>query len=119
MSLLRMKRLGEKICMVTCYDYPSGVHVDGANVDVALCGDSLGMVALGYETTQPVTLDEMIWDGEKQHFFYECPCGDVFTLTPDDVRAGEEIARCASCSLYIEVEYDSSQAEELLKELCV
>jgi len=66
-----------------------------------------------------VTLDEMIWDGEKQHFFYECPCGDVFTLTPDDVRAGEEIARCASCSLYIEVEYDSSQAEELLKELCV
>ncbi len=66
-----------------------------------------------------VTLDEMIWDGEKQHFFYECPCGDVFTLTPDDVRAGEEIARCASCSLYIEVEYDSSQAEERLKELCV
>ena len=60
MSLLRMKRLGEKICMVTCYDYPSGVHVDGANVDVALCGDSLGMDALGYETTQPVTLDEMI-----------------------------------------------------------
>ncbi|XRB07763.1 hypothetical protein NFJ02_33g83140 [Pycnococcus provasolii] len=36
-----------------------------------------------------VTLDEMIWDGEKQHFFYECPCGDVFTLTPDDNSAYE------------------------------
>lgn len=60
MNLLRMKRLREKICMVTCYDFPSGVHVDSADMDIALCGDSLGMVALGYETTQPVTLDEML-----------------------------------------------------------
>jgi len=60
MTLLRMKRLGEKICMVTCHDYPSATHAKAAGVDVALCGDSLGMVALGYETTVPVTLDEML-----------------------------------------------------------
>lgn len=60
MSLLRMKRQAEKIVMVTCYDYPSASHVLGAGVDVALVGDSLGMVALGYDTTQPVTLDEMV-----------------------------------------------------------
>lgn len=61
MSLLRMKRQGERVAMVTCYDYPSASHVAAASaVDVALVGDSLGMVALGYETTLSVTLDEMI-----------------------------------------------------------
>ncbi|KAJ8598588.1 hypothetical protein CTAYLR_001723 [Chrysophaeum taylorii] len=60
LSLLRMKRMKEKICMVTCYDYPSASHVECAGVDVALCGDSLGMVELGYATTQPVTLEEML-----------------------------------------------------------
>ena len=60
MGLLRMKRLGEKICMVTAHDYPSAAHVGAAGVDVALCGDSLGMVALGYADTRPVTLDEML-----------------------------------------------------------
>ena len=60
MGLLRMKRLGEKICMVTAHDYPSAAHVGAAGVDVAICGDSLGMVALGYADTRPVTLDEML-----------------------------------------------------------
>ena len=60
MSLLRMKRNGERISCVTCYDYPSALHVDGAGIDMALVGDSVGMVALGYATTQPVTLEEML-----------------------------------------------------------
>lgn len=55
-----MKRKGERVSMVTCYDYPSASHVAASEVDVALVGDSLGMVALGYETTLSVTLDEMI-----------------------------------------------------------
>ena len=38
--------------MVTAYDYPSALHVDLANIDIILVGDSLGMVELGYETTQ-------------------------------------------------------------------
>jgi 3-methyl-2-oxobutanoate hydroxymethyltransferase len=46
--------------MVTAYDYPSAVHVELAGIHVLLCGDSVGMVELGYDTTQPVTLDEML-----------------------------------------------------------
>lgn len=51
---------GEPISMVTAYDYPSAVHVDEAGVDVALVGDSLGMVVLGARTTQGVTMTDMI-----------------------------------------------------------
>ena len=46
--------------MVTAYDYPSAIHVARAEIDVILVGDSLAMVELGHETTQPVTIDDMI-----------------------------------------------------------
>jgi len=46
--------------MVTAYDYPSALHADRAGIDVVLVGDSVAMVALGHETTQPVTLDQML-----------------------------------------------------------
>ncbi len=59
-TLLRKKRRGEPITMLTAYDYPSALAVDQAGVDVILVGDSLGMVVLGYDTTLPVTVDEML-----------------------------------------------------------
>lgn len=46
--------------MVTAYDYPSALHVDLAGIDVILCGDSVAMVELGYPTTQPVGVDQMV-----------------------------------------------------------
>lgn len=46
--------------MVTAYDYPSAVHVERAGIDIVLVGDSCAMVELGFETTQPITLDQMI-----------------------------------------------------------
>lgn len=53
-------RNGEKLVMVTCYDYPSALLLDATSVDILLVGDSLANTVLGYETTLPVTLDEMI-----------------------------------------------------------
>ena len=46
--------------MVTAYDYPSGVHLDMAGIDIALVGDSASMVVHGHDTTLPITLDEML-----------------------------------------------------------
>ena len=59
-DLLEMKRRGEKVVCLTAYDYLFAKLVDEAGVDVVLVGDSLGQVVLGYDSTLPVTLDEMI-----------------------------------------------------------
>ena len=46
--------------MVTAYSYPAALHVDRAGIDIILVGDSLGMVELGQETTQKVTMEDML-----------------------------------------------------------
>src|SRR5690625_229153 len=60
----KMKREKEKIAMVTAYDFPASKLSEQAGVDLILVGDSLGMVVLGYETTIPVTVDDMIHHGK-------------------------------------------------------
>lgn len=60
-SLIEMKQNGEKISMLTSYDYSMAKIVDAAKVDVILVGDSASNVIAGHETTLPITLDQMIY----------------------------------------------------------
>ena len=60
-TLLEMKDNGEKISMLTAYDYTLAKIVDGAGIDIILVGDSASNVIAGHETTLPITLNEMIY----------------------------------------------------------
>ena len=60
LELQHKVRNGEKLAMITAYDYPSGRHAEDSGFDILLVGDSLGMVVLGYDTTQPVSMEEML-----------------------------------------------------------
>ena len=53
-----------------------------------------------------VEIEDMEWNEEIQAYTYPCPCGDLFQITKEDLRLGEEIANCPSCSLYITVIYN-------------
>ncbi len=64
-KLLEMKRRGEKIAMLTAYDYTSAKIVDKAGIDIILVGDSAANVMAGHETTLPITLDQMIYHAQS------------------------------------------------------
>lgn len=59
-TLLEMKRKGQKIVMLTAYDYPTARMAEEAGVDVVLVGDSVGMTKLGHESTLPVTVEDIL-----------------------------------------------------------
>jgi len=59
-QIKQMKQKGEKITMLTAYDYSTARIIDEVGIPLILVGDSLGMVVLGYESTIPVTIDEML-----------------------------------------------------------
>jgi diphthamide biosynthesis protein 3 len=58
---------------------------------------------------EEVALADMEWDEDLQAFTFECPCGDVFQITGDELAAGEDIAHCPSCSLVIRVLLDAQE----------
>ena len=64
-TLAKMKHEGEKIAMLTSYDYTMAKIVDGAGIDIILGGDSAANVMAGHTTTLPITLDEMIYHSKS------------------------------------------------------
>src|SRR5436853_7264818 len=60
-TLQEMKKAGEKISMLTAYDFSMAKIIDDAGIDVVLVGDSASNVMAGHETTLPITLDQMIY----------------------------------------------------------
>jgi 3-methyl-2-oxobutanoate hydroxymethyltransferase len=65
LTLLKMKQSGEKISMITAYDYSFAGIMDAAGIDVILVGDSASNVMAGHETTVPITLDQMIYHAQS------------------------------------------------------
>lgn len=55
-----------------------------------------------------VEIEDMDWNSELDAFTWSCPCGDIFRLTVAEMRAGEEIATCPSCTLLLRVVYDDA-----------
>lgn len=103
-QLLERKRQGEKITMLTAYDYPVAKAVDSAGVDIVLVGDSLGMVVLGYETTAPVTMEEMLHHakavrrGVSRAFLVgDMPLCSLNTSVADAVRNAQRFVQEAGC----------------------
>ncbi len=64
-TLREMKKKGEKIAMLTAYDYSLAKLVDDGNIDIILVGDSASNVMAGYETTLPITVDHMIYHAQS------------------------------------------------------
>jgi len=56
-----------------------------------------------------VDLEDMDWNASREEFTYACPCGDIFRITLEELKDGEEIARCPSCSLVLTVIYDPDE----------
>ncbi|GFO57271.1 3-methyl-2-oxobutanoate hydroxymethyltransferase [Geomonas sp. Red276] len=61
LDIQKMKSDGERIAVLTCYDYPTAAIMDGCGIDMILIGDSVGVVVSGYDNTLPVTMEEMIY----------------------------------------------------------
>jgi 3-methyl-2-oxobutanoate hydroxymethyltransferase len=59
-GLFQKLEAGQPVTMLTCYDFPTATFQEQAGIDIVLVGDSLGMTMLGYESTLPVTMDDMI-----------------------------------------------------------
>ena len=92
-DLQKMKRDGKKIPMITAYDYTSAQLVEKAGVPIILVGDSLGQVVLGYDSTVPVTMDDMIHHTktvvrgtERAHIVGDLPFLSYHTSIFDAIR---------------------------------
>lgn len=103
-DLYEKKRDGRRITMLTAYDYPTARLVDDAGIDCVLVGDSLGMVVLGYDSTVPVTMDDMLHHakavrrGTKYSFMIgDMPFGSYQVSKEEAIRNAARFMKEAGC----------------------
>lgn len=99
-AVRQSKERGEKLVCLTAYDYPTARIVDEAGTDIILVGDSLGNVVLGYDSTVPVTLEEMLHHAravrrgvERALLVADMPYGTYHTGPEDAVRAALRLVK--------------------------
>ena len=105
LNLQRMRDRGEPITMLTAYDYPTAKMADEAGIPLILVGDTLGMVVLGYDSTIPVTVDDMIHHGkavvrgsERAHVVVDMPFGSYQGGWQDALKNATRIMQETGCS---------------------
>ncbi len=103
-DLQKMRDKGERITMLTAYDYPMAKLADQADVPILLVGDTLGMVVLGYESTLPVTVEDMIHHGsavvrgaERAHVVVDMPFGSYQRGWQDAMDNAARIMKETGC----------------------
>lgn len=99
-DIAAMKRRGKRIAMITAYDYTSARIVESAGVDIILVGDSLGQVVLGYDSTVPVTMGDMLHHikavvrgTEKVHIVGDLPFMSYQASRSDAIRNAGRILK--------------------------
>lgn len=104
-DLARMKAAGERITMVTAYDFTFARLLDAAGVDMLLVGDSLGMVVQGEENTLPVTLDEMVYHtrlvaraARRALVVGDLPFGSYQTSPAQAVESAVRLVKAGGCA---------------------
>jgi 3-methyl-2-oxobutanoate hydroxymethyltransferase len=116
-KLAERKALGEPIAMVTAYDYPSAQVAEEAGVDVVLVGDSGAMTVLGYSSTVPVTLDELLMLASAVRrgmstplLIGDMPFGSYEVSNEEAVRNAQRFIKEAGCDA-VKLERGGSSAE--------
>jgi 3-methyl-2-oxobutanoate hydroxymethyltransferase len=111
LKLRKQKESGVKTVGVTAYDYPQALMADKAGVDWVLVGDSLGMTTLGYKTTIPVTMDDMLRSanavsrgvtraftvGDMPYMYYQVSNEEAIKNAGDFIKAGMDAVKVEGC----------------------
>ena len=111
LKLQKQKQNGVKTVGVTAYDYPQALMADNAGVDWVLVGDSLGMTTLGYKTTIPVTMDDMLRSaravsrgvtrafavGDMPYMSYQISNEEAVRNAGDFIKAGMDAVKVEGC----------------------
>ena len=108
-TIRKFYETGKKITMLTCYDYSTGKMLDASGIDCVLVGDSLAMVALGYDTTHKIGIDEMkiftraVACGVHRAFtIVDMPFMSYHTSIEDAARNAGELIKCGAKAVKIE-----------------